>query len=201
MQTAEAAPTPPAQPRPRPARWLPLLGLLAVMSFVTLGGFFFSTTPAQPALAGGGEVETGPAVEVSRGVTIEPAAGWQVTGPVEDPPGLILDGGSGQLLAGVPQETGSPEELVAFYATTYLEPQASQLSVGETESMSLSAGAAVRAPYVGVFEGVGVPIEGEIIAIVAPSGTGVALDGWAAQGSYGAVRDQVEAMAATVVIP
>ena len=203
MQTAEAAQPPAATPpAERPARWLPLLGLLAVMAFVTVGGFFFSGSPTQTAFPGGaGEVETGPSIEVSQGVTIEPAEGWTSAGAVGDPPGVVLEGGNGRLLVGVPGGTGTAEELVSFYATNYLEPQASQLSVGELETRSFPAGISVSAAYVGVFEGVDVAIEGEIIAIIAPSGTGVVLDGWAPQGTYGPVADQVAAMAGSVVVP
>lgn len=180
---------------------MPLFGLLAVMAFVTVGGFFFSGSPAQTALPGGGDVGTGPAIEVSQGVTIEPADGWVVAGPVGDPPGVVLEGGNGRLLVGVPGGTGSPEELVSFYATNYLEPQASQLSVGDIEPMSLPAGTAAVAPYVGVFEGVQVPIEGEVIAVISASGTAVAMDGWAPQGTYGAVHEQVLVMAGSLGIP
>ena len=201
MQTAEAAPAPATPPADRPARWLPLIGLLLVMAFVTLGGFLFTGSTAETALGGGGDVGTGPAIEVAAGVTIEPAEGWEISGPVADPPGVVLEGGNGRLLVGVPSGSGTAEDLVAFYATNYLEPQASQLSVGELEPVTLPAGVAVSAQYVGVFEGVQVPIEGEIIAIVAPSGTGVVLDGWASQGTYGPVHEQVLVMAGSVVVP
>lgn len=198
META--TPAPPLTPPP-PARWLPLIGLMAVILFVTFGGFLFSGIPEGSAL--GGEVEVGNPVEIAGRVTIRPAGGWEVASANEDPlpPGVQLTGGGGWLLAAVPVGTGTPEELVEFYVSTYLEPQASQLSVGSAEPLTHSAGSALTASYVGAFEGVGVPLEGEVIAIVAPSGVGVVLDGWAQQGTYGAVSDQVAAMAASVVIP
>jgi hypothetical protein len=172
---------------------------LAVILFVTLGGFLFSGSAADSTFAG--EVEVGGATPVAAGVTIRPAGGWQVSETVEDPPGTLLGDGTGWLLAGVPEGTGRPKELLEFYVSTYLEPNSSQLSVGSIEPFGAPAGEAVVASYVGVFEGVAVPIQGQVIAIVAPSGTGVALDGWAAQGAYGSVRQEVEAMAASVVIP
>ena len=199
MQSAQAAPPPPAAAPQRPAKWLPLIALLAVMSFVTLGGFLFSGSSTETAV--GGDVETGPSVEVAHGVTIQPAGGWQVADQVQDPVGIVLEGGSGRLLVGVPGGTGTPEELAAFYVSNYLEPQASQLSVGTTEPISLPAGPAVSVNYVGIFEGVEVPLEGEVIGIVSASGTAVVLDGWSSQGTYGPVHDQVVAMAASVVTP
>jgi hypothetical protein len=197
MQSATEPPV--AQPLPGPAKWPPLLVLLAVMGFVTFGGFLFSGAPADPVFSE--DVEVGTAVEVSRGVTIQPAEGWQVTDQVDDPPGIILEGGGGLLLVGVPGGSGSPEELVDYYVSGYLEPQASQLSKGTVEPLTIPAGTGAAVSYLGVFEGVEIPIEGEVIGIVGPSGTAVVLDGWSQQGTYGAVRDQVRAMAGSVGIP
>jgi hypothetical protein len=184
---------------PTERRWPPLIGLMAVIGFVTFGGFFFSGVPSGSSLAG--EVEVGQPVDVAFGVTIQPAAGWEVTDEVGDPPGVILSGGNGLLLVGVPGGAGTPEELVDLYVSGYLEPQASQLSVGGAETVSLPAGPAAVASYVGVFEGVDVPIEGEVFGIIGATGTAVVLDGWAPEGSYAIVRDQVAAMAGTVAIP
>lgn len=201
MQTAQAAPPPPPAPAPeKHARWLPLIGLVAVIAFVTLGGFLFSGSGAETTFAPD-EVEVGNPTPIAGGVVVSPAAGWEQAQPSDDPPGIVLSNGTGWLLAGVPSGSGTPQELLNFYVVTYLEPTASQLSVGTVESFASPTGEAVVASYVGVFDGVAVPIEGQVIAIVGASGVGVALDGWAAQGSYGTVRDQVETMAATVVIP
>jgi hypothetical protein len=173
---------------------------MAVITFVTLGGFLFSGSGAETSFAPD-EVEVGNPIPVAGGVVIRPAAGWEQSQPSEDPPGIVISNGTGWLLAGVPSGSGTPQELLNFYVATYLEPSASQLSVGTVESFASQTGEAVMASYVGVFEGVAVPIEGQVIAIVGGSGIGVAIDGWAAQGSYGAVRDQVASMAASVVIP
>jgi hypothetical protein len=172
---------------------------MAVIFFVTLGGFLFSGLPSGSSLAG--EVEVGEPVDVGNFVTIQPAAGWEVTDEVADPQGVILSGGNGLLLVGVPGGVGSPQEMVELYVSGYLEPQSSQLSVGGSEPLALPAGPAAIASYVGVFEGVDVPIEGEVIGIIGDSGTAVVLDGWAPEGTYAIVRDQVAAMAETVTIP
>jgi hypothetical protein len=193
------APEPPPPPPPAPSKWPPLIGLLSVIAFVTLGGFMFSGGPSGSSLAG--TVEVGQPIEVEGGVTIQPAAGWEITDEVGDPPGVILSGGNGLLLVGVPGGAGSPQELVELYVSGYLEPQSSQLSVGGSEPLPLPAGPAAVASYVGVFEGVDVPIEGEVIGIIGASGTAVVLDGWAPEGTYGTVRDQVAAMAEAVAIP
>ena len=171
-----------------------------MIAFVTLGGFLFSGSGAETTFAPD-EVEVGNPVPVAGGVVISPAAGWEQSAPSDDPPGIVISNGTGWLLAGVPSGSGTARELLNFYVVTYLEPTASQLSLGTVEPFATQTGEAVVASYVGVFEGVAVPIEGQVIAIVGTSGIGVAIDGWAAQGSYGTVRNQVEAMAASVVIP
>src|SRR5688500_1117759 len=116
MQTAQAAPPPPPAEPERRARWLPLLGLLAVIVFVTFGGFLFSGSSAGTALPVE-DVEVGTATPVAAGVTIQPAAGWELSHPSEDPTGIVLTDGTGWLLVGVPQGSGTAEELVNFYVT------------------------------------------------------------------------------------
>jgi hypothetical protein len=170
---------------------------MAVLLFVTLGGFLFGGVPSGSTITG--DVQVGQPIEVAGGVSIKPAAGWVVEDQSLDPPGVILTNGSGLLLAGLLGGTTSPDKVVEAYVSGYLQPQASQLSVGTLEPYSVPAGPAVAASYVGVFEGVDVPIEGEVIGIISPSGTAVVLDGWAPEGAYPVVRDQVAAMAASVV--
>ena len=199
MEAAPPAPLPVPVVVKRPPRWLPLIGLLAVIGFVTFGGFLFPSTDAGSLLSGEGV--GGNPVPVAGGVTIEPAEGWGVADSVEDPPGILLNGGSGWLLVGVPAGTGTLQELLQFYVSNYLEPEASQLQVGAPEGVALQQGTGLTAPYIGVFEGVATPIEGEVIAVIGASGTGVILDGWAPQGTYGGVKDDVRAMAQSLVLP
>ena len=191
-------PPPPPPPPKRPAKWLPLIGLLAVILFVTFGGFFFSGVPSGVA----GEVEVGTPIEVASGVTIQPAEGWVLEGRNTNPPGVRLHGsGSGFLDASIHASGGSAEEVVQMYVSEYLESQSSQLSVGAIETLSLPAGPAAVVSYVGVFQGVDVTLEGEVIGILGPAGTSVVVDAWSQEGLYGSVREQVRAMADSVRIP
>jgi len=198
MSAVATADPPPPPPLPkRPSTWLPLIGLLAVILFVTFGGFFFSGIPSGVA----GEVEVGTAVEVSAGVTIQPAEGWAVLERNTNPPGVRLRGGNGFLDASAHTAPATPEELVQLYVSEYLEGQSSQLSVGTIEPLSLTAGPAAVVTYVGVFQDVDVPLEGEVIGVLGPSGTAAVVDAWSQEGLYPTVRDQVRAMAASLVIP
>jgi hypothetical protein len=191
-------PPPPPPPPKRPAKWLPLIGLLAVLLFVTFGGFFFSGVPSGVA----GEVEVGAPIDVASGVTIQPADGWGVESTNSNPPGVRLHGsGNGFLDASIHSSGTSPEEVVQSYVTEYLESQSTQLSVGEVEPLSLPAGPAAVVSYVGVFKGVDVTLEGEVIGILGPSETSVVVDAWSQEALYASVREQVRAMAASVRIP
>ena len=202
MQPAQtpdpSIPPPPPPPPKRPAKWLPLLGLMAVLLFVTFGGFFFSGVPSGVA----GEVEVGAPVDVGSGATIQPAQGWTVEGHNTNPVGVRLTGGgNGFLDASIHASPASPEDLVRTYVSDYLEAQATQLSVGAIETLSVPAGPAAVVSYVGVFRGVDVTLEGEVIGILGPSGTSVVVDAWSQEGLYASVREQVRAMAASVRIP
>ena len=191
-----AIPPPPKTPR----RWPPLIGLLAVMLFVTFGGFLFSGVPAGYA----GDVQTGAPIEVSAGVLIQPADGWVLEERIESPPGVRLiggDAGNGFLDASIHPGSASARDVVQGYVTEYLEPQASQISVGSIEPLSLPGGSAAVVSYVGVFQGVDVTLEGEVIGILGSSGAAVVLDAWSQEGLYGAVQDQVAAMAGSVTFP
>ncbi len=193
-----AIPDPPTPPPPKhPGTWLPLIALLAVILFVTFGGFLFSGIPTGVA----GEVEVGTPVDVSAGVTIQPAEGWSVLERNISPPGVRLHGGNGFLDASIHTAPASPEELVQLYVSEYLESQASQLSIGGIEPLPLRSGPAAVVSYVGVFQGVDVPLEGEVIGILGPSDTAAVVDAWSQEGLYATVRDQVRAMAHSVVIP
>ena len=187
---------PPAVPR-EPAGWGGTLGLMGVLLFVTLGGFLFGGGAA-PAV--GGDVALGEPVAVADGVSVQVAEGWTVAQQVENPvPGIIFSGPGGNAFVAVPQGSGSVEQLLEFYVNDILAPQADQISVGEAQPRGLASGSALSANYVGVFPDVGAPLEGEVTAIVAPTGVGVVVDGWAPEGTYSGIQDQVLAMANSVV--
>ena len=186
---------PPARPK-EPAGWGGTLGLMGVLLFLTLGGFLFGGGAA-PAV--GGDVALGEAVPVVEGVSIQVAEGWTIAQQVENPPGIILGGPGGNVFVAVPQGSGTAEDLLEFYVNDILAPQADQISVGEAQSRELASGSSLSANYVGVFPEAGTPLEGEVTAIIGPNGTGVVVDGWAPEGTYSAIQDQVLAMANTVV--
>lgn len=199
-----AVPTPPQPPpaAPKESRWLPAGGALATILFVSLGGFLFAGEPG----AAGGEL-TGdrgrPGTPITVGsVRIRPAAGWTVAEQIPDPPQLRLTSGAAQLYVMIPPEPGTSEGLVQAYVEEALRPQAGQLSVGSIEPVVLPSGQqASLLAYLGTFEGVEAPLEGEVLALVSSSGTSVVFDGWAQEGLWVASREEVRTMVGTAEIP
>jgi len=163
------------------------------MLFVSIGGFFFVDTAAQPLGSpeqGGG----GTRVAVVEGVEIELLPGWQEAERFTDPPGVRLTRGIGSLDAFAIDFAGTPDALFESYFVEALEPQSSQLQRPVTvEPLSIEGASAVRGPYTGSFGDLG-PVEGEVTALVTPEGTGVVFDGWAHQGLYAQIAEEVRVM-------
>ena len=178
-----------APPVERPRRWLPLLGVLTVLAVVVFGGYVVAAALS---------VQTGPPVDVAGVVRMSPLSGWEVAGRRANPPGARLTRGSGNLDVFVFRPAGGdPTDLLRAYVTQLLEPHARQLSVSpQTQAVSLrSSLRGVRASYVGQFFGKGAaPIEGELTAVISPSGAGVVFDGWAHEGLLDFVLGDIDAM-------
>jgi hypothetical protein len=167
---------------------LPVLAVIAVLAVVVLGGYVVGGALSTPA---------GPPVDVSGNVRVQPLSGWEVAGRFGEPtPGVRLTRGSGNLDVVTVPFDGSPSDLANEYVTKVLEPEADRLSVSrEVEQVELASGLqAVRFAYVGMFGKAQVPIEGDVTAVVSPSGTGVVFDGWAPQGMLQYAVDDVRTM-------
>jgi hypothetical protein len=170
-----------------------------VILFVTLGGFLLGGDPG--AVGETAQSSLGRPISVSPEVRFRPAEGWVIEERVADPPQVRLVGDIGALYVIAAGAAAGPTGLLQEYQATVLEPQATQLSVSEPEPVTLpGTGPGVRIQYVGLFEGVGSPLEGEITAAASPQGNGVVLDGWAPEGQFVAVRSDVEAMVASAEV-
>jgi hypothetical protein len=172
----EATPAALPGPVPRPRRDLaPLLGVAGVLVFVVLGGFVLGGLLSGTA---------GPPVTVADVVRVQPLSGWEPAGRFADPPGARLTRGSGSLdFLAIPFEGGAAD-LANEYVAQVLEPNAERLSVShEVEAVRLRSGlTGVRVRYVGTFGRSQVPVEGEVTAVVSPSGVGAVFDAWAPPG-------------------
>ena len=202
---ATSSPYPASPPPPDPpheSRWLPTLGALAVILFTTFGGYVLAgeTSAAGQEITGDGG-EPGDPIAVGP-ISIRPAPGWSVAEQIADPPQLRLTSGAAQLFVVVPPSEASAEGHLQSYVEEILEPQARQLSVSRIRQVELPSGQlGSLLSYVGTFEGVASPLEGEVLAVVSPTGTPVVFDGWAPEGLWVGARGEVRSMVATAEIP
>ena len=177
---------PPAQSPPKQRKWLPVFAVVGVILVVVLGGLVAAASVIEPVTA----------VQVAPGVSITPAEGWGVAGTGQDPPQVRLTRGSATLDAFVVDAAGSiPTDLLDRYVQEILDPDSSQLEVGEPREVELPSGRTVLAVgYVGVFDGVGSPIEGEVFALPTSDGRAVVFAGWAPQGGLAPAYDEILSM-------
>jgi hypothetical protein len=185
--SAAIDPVPLPAPPLRQRRWIPVVTLAAVLAAVTTGGYLTSDALAE--IHGG-------AVAVGTSVRVTPFPGWELAGRSTDPDRIRLTSGSTSLdVAALPFD-GTDVDLLGRYVDEVLEPDAEQFRVSEeVEPVRLASGlTGSRIAYVGLFGDVQAPIEGEVTAVVSPSGEGVIFDGWAPAGQLQFEIDEIEAM-------
>ena len=180
-------PIPLPAPPLRQRRWIPVVVLVAVMTGVVSGGYLTSDAL--------GETSAG-TVTVSASVRITPLPGWVLAERFGDPPGIRLTSGSTSLDVATIPFTGTDVDLLASYVNQVLEPDAEQFQVSEeVEPIRLASGlTGTRIAYVGLFGDVQAPIEGEVTAVVSPSGAGVIFNGWAPAGQLQFEIDEIDEM-------
>ena len=188
-----AGPIPLPAPPLRHRRWIPVVVLVAVMAGVVSGGYVTSDALGET---------TGDTVTVSASVRITPLPGWVLAERFGDPPGIRLTSGSTSLDVATIPFTGTDVDLLASYIDQVLEPDAEQFQVSEeVEPVHLASGlTGTRIAYVGLFGDVQTPIEGEVTAVVSPSGAGVIFNGWAPAGQLQFEIDEIDEMIERAVI-
>jgi hypothetical protein len=187
-------PPPPPPPRaPGEARWVPTIVSLLVLMFVSFGGFLVTgkTGAATQESTGDPDAPDQP-IELGPGVTIRVPPGWSAERVQGQPPSLRLSNGIGQMYAAVSPVAGDPGQQLQAYLDEVLRPQASQISTSPAQAVDLPSGdPAFSIAYLGSFEGVNAPLEGEVAAVVAPSGAALIVDGWAPEGQFVSVQQDV----------
>jgi hypothetical protein len=185
--SAGAEPASMPAPPLRQRRWIPVIALTAVLAAVTSGGYLTSDAL--------GEVRGG-AVAVGTSVRVTPFPGWELAGRWTHPDRIRLTSGSTSLDVAAFPFDGTDVDLLGWYVDNILEPDAEQFRVSEeVEPVRLASGlTGSRIAYVGLFGDVQAPIEGEVTAVVSPTGQGVIFDGWAPAGQLQFEIDEIDAM-------
>lgn len=186
----------PPPPPPHERKWIPVILLTVIILFVVFGGFFVAAGVEPPTA----QRSIGPVVV--GGVRFTPSPGWEVARRIPGAtPAIQLSRGSGNLLVVVFQAESDPAVVLDRYVEEVLTPEALNLRVSPTaETVPLpSAGTGVRRFYVGTFQDNPAPLEGDVTAMALPNGKGVAVDGWAQEGTYQQFADDVHRMVETVM--
>ena len=134
----------------------------------------------------------GESIDVGDGVRISPVEGW-LSSPHDSGSGIRLE--KGVVVVDLYPETvgGNAGALAKAYLDDILKPGATQLTATDTEVAGGAKGTAARFAYQGIFEGVDVPIEGEVTAVFVGA-QGVVADAWSRQGDLEGLLAEVHAM-------
>lgn len=173
--------------RPRQREPIATFLVACVMGVVVLGGYAVAGSLAEPA---------GPPVDVGDAIRIQPLSGWEVATRFDRPTGVRLTRGGGNLDVVTVPYRGRASSLAQQYVDRALEGEAQQLSVSrDLERVVLASGlAGVRITYVGLFGKAQAPIEGEVTAVVSPSGLGAIFDAWGTEGLLRYIVDDARTM-------
>jgi hypothetical protein len=188
MHAAEAAPY-------RRWRWAGPVAVFLALVFLGFGGYAVDI----PLL----DVTARP-VSVGSDVRITPLSGWRVAqrSPGEGATGISFTRGGGNLQVVAGSFRGGPEELLAGYIRESLAPHTSDLAVSRTlEQVRLRSGlTGVRVAYLGASASSGAPVEGQVTAVVSPTGSGIVFNAWAPKGVFQFETGDVNHMIATAEV-
>lgn len=153
--------------------------------------------PVAPGPATPGPVAPGQGIDMGNGVIINPPAGW--TGQLESGR-LRLQKGSVTVDVHVdPQYQGDAVTLVNSFVQQ-MQAVASQFTATPAQVIALTAGApGARATYVGLFQGIGQPLEGQVTAMTL-QGRGLVFDAYAPQGQLATGLPDVTTIINTVQV-
>lgn len=178
-------------------RWLPTLLVAATIVVTVLGGFVVAEALPPP------EVRPLTLADV---VTVRPLPGWEVVrredASIPTAAGEVtgefaqLTRGSGALdVLALPDVGADPGAIAELYAEGVLAHQLERLSVSAVRPVVLANGLrGMRFGYIGSEPSSGAAIEGNVTAVVAPSGDGAVFDGWGFQGQLELIAEELAAM-------
>ena len=198
-ETMPARPDAPAGPARRSGRrLLPTLIVAGVLLVTAFGGFVAARALPQT---------TARPLTLGDILTTRPLPGWSVArrqpvslptfgGPVNGEFAQLTRGAGGLDLLAFPDLGGSPEDLAVLYRDGVLAHQLERLAVSRNpERVMLGNGLeGVRFHYIGSTPGTGAAIEGTVTVVVSPSGNGAVFDGWAFQGQFELLAEELAEM-------
>jgi hypothetical protein len=176
-----------------PKGWIATLVVAAIMVAIVVGGF----------IAAGAVTENRSVLYNVNGVGVTPIPGWDFVGRGDDGRTILLTNGSGSLAITV---YGQPTGPIVTEPIDWLARKRDEwLATGTataTEIVDVTVGDRTgrRFSYAGTFEDLATPVEGQVSEI--DGAKSVALfDGWADKGQFSVVKDDIDAMIESAVIP
>jgi hypothetical protein len=193
-----ATPDPPVRPdeaagqRIKERKWLPVIGVVAVIGVIAFGG------------GNAASGESPPPVDVGGIVHLQPARGWEVVDHANGTDihrvrlrhaNTLLD------VYAIEGFDASAGELASAFQQQILSTQFDRLTVGGAGETTLASGSpGVAFGYVGVTSD-GVAVEGAVTATVGTQGDGAVFDGFAPQGELAAgvgdLREMIDGASVT----
>ena len=198
VPTPVAAPPAPVATRRRPGLD-PSTRRQTVIVAAVLAALFFGSqvlNEALPAIAT--TVTPGDAIDIGDGARITILAGWVATAH-ENSAGIRLEKGVVVIDLYPEMLGGNAGALAQAFLDEILKPGATQLTTTEFEVATGDNGTAARFNYQGLFEGVEVPIEGEVTAVFIGE-QGVVADAWSRQGDLASLLGEVHAMIESIEV-
>lgn len=201
-----------------PTGWRPTITVAAVILALVFGVQIVNAAlpvpsglqngPGNPSGPGTPSGPGSPIVVGNNNVVVYPRQGWsqlQLPSPQTSVDGLRLQKGAAVFdlrlftIAGGTQANTGASDLATYYVQAVLGPGASQLQTSTPQQVPVNGVTGVRVTYLGNFNGVQQPIEGQVTAFV--RGTqGLVVDGWANQGQLSGAVDDIEQMIQTIEV-
>jgi hypothetical protein len=182
-----AAPAAAAGTKPRKQRkWLPTLGVAAVIVVLVGGG----------RVAVGATEEPPRVVPLTSDVSFSTASGWVPIRGLN--PGFRFSNSEGVFDALPVSLSGDAAEVWRKFARVLAGNAQLFRTSEQLRIVSIAGVQAVQGEYVGSFEDIPFPIEGQITTLVPPSGTAVAFDAWAPPGRFASIAEDVTTMVASI---
>lgn len=176
-------------------RWLGPFAVVLVLGVIGFGGYLVDARldhlTAKPVTVGGN-------------VRVVPLSGWHLVkqshgkGPAE----ILLTRGGGYLQIVSGSFAGGSEELLSSFLRQFIQPQTTRFAVSRRlQQIQLDSGlTGIRATYVGSSSNGGPAIEGQVTAIVAPTGVGAVFNAWAPEGLFPYEAGDVDRMIVTAKV-
>jgi hypothetical protein len=181
-----------------PTGWRPTLAVGGILLAIVFGTQLVNAALPTPRPGNGNDPAPVPGtpVEVAPGVRIYPQPGW-----IQEAAGAsrLRKGPIALDINLQSQPWSDPGTLYQAFVDQVLSQGATQLSATPGQVVQVRGGPAVQGTYVGTFQQVQQPVEGQVTAVII-NGRAIVFDAWSVQGQLGQGLHEVSLMIGTVEV-